>query len=238
VLVFPHLFFPAGDPASATLLADLFAALRASGKRILVAGLRKHPAFERSLALAFGPSDAPGSSRIFAELDRALEHAENGMLAAAAGASAVRAHAVTLAEHDLLRGLTPEASAAVQERMRLQKFRRGEMLVREGDAADEIFLITQGEVSVMVELPGGEAKRLSTLSAGMTFGELTLLGSTTRTADVHADTDVECDVFSKRAWDSLAETHAAARTVMLENILRYLSARVLALTAEVAALEA
>ncbi len=226
------------DPGSATLLGDLFAGLGARGTRILAAGLRRHQALERSLAVAFGPSDAPGSSRIVAELDRALEDAENGLLAAAAGNSVARPHAVTLAEHDLLRGLSPEASAAVQEHMRPLEFRRGETLVRQGDAAGEIFLLTRGEVSVVIELPSGEAKRLSTLSAGMSFGELAVFGGTARTADVHADTDVECYILPKPAWDSLGDTHPTARFIMLENMFRYVSTRVAALSAEVAALEA
>ena len=69
----------------------------------------------------------------------------------------------------LLRGLSGAASAAVQERLRFVSFRRGEMLVRQGDVSGDIYLLTKGEVSVVLELPGGEAKRLSTLSAGMTL---------------------------------------------------------------------
>ena len=111
------------------------------------------------------------------------------------------------------------------------------MLVRQGDVSGDIFLITKGEVSVVLELDGGQAKRLSTLSAGMTFGELTALTGAARTADVRADTAVECYVLPKAAWDALPEVSATARMGLLENMLRSAAALAMSLTAEVAALE-
>ena len=89
---------------------------------------------------------------------------------------------------------------------------------------------------MVVELPGGQAKRLATLSAGMTFGELAVIGGTTRSADVRADTDIECYVLPRQAWERLAETNAAARLTTLENMLRLVSSMATSLTAEVAAL--
>ena len=45
----------------------------------------------------------------------------------------------------------------------------GTTIVSHGDPADELFLVTSGRLSVFA--PGGD-RRLTTLSAGMTFGEL------------------------------------------------------------------
>jgi glutaminase len=226
------------DASAAKLLLGLFTRLRDAGKKVLVADLRRHKDLSRALEEGLSASGGAGQGefRSFANLDLALEHAENRLLRELAGAPSAGGD-VPLAEHDFLRGLSPGAAAAVQERLRPQSFRRGEMLVRQGDPAGDIYLITKGEVSVVLELPGGQAKRLSTLSAGMTFGELGAIAGNVRTADVRADTAIECHVLSKAAFEALAETHPAARLGLLENMLRNVSALAMALTLEVAALE-
>jgi glutaminase len=185
---------------------------------------------------ALTAAEVPVETRTFRDLDHALEHCEARLLSA--DGLDPPPVGVPLGEHDLLRGLSGAASAAVQERLRFVSFRRGEMLVRQGDVSGDIYLLTKGEVSVVLELSGGEAKRLSTLSAGMTFGELTAITGGVRTADVRADTAVECYVLTKQAFDALIEINPAARLGLLENMLRSVAALATSLTNEVAALEA
>ena len=57
----------------------------------------------------------------------------------------------------------------------LWAFEPGATLVQRGDPADGLYFLLRGQVSVVVDLPGGGHKRLSTLTAGMSFGELGLL---------------------------------------------------------------
>jgi glutaminase len=226
------------DPSAARLLLGLCTRLRDAGKVVLLADLRGQKDLSRALdeGMSAGAAAGPGEFRSFANLDLALEHAENRLLRGLGGGPSA-GDELPLAEHDLLRGLSPGAAAAVQERLRPQRFRRGEMLVRQGDPAGDIYLITKGEVSVVLELPDGQAKRLSTLSAGMTFGELGAIAGTVRTADVRADTATECYVLPKAAFEALAEANPAARLGLVENMLRNVSTLAMALTREVAALE-
>ena len=58
---------------------------------------------------------------------------------------------------------------------------------------------------MVVELPQGGFKRLSTLSGGMGFGEAALLAGGLRTADVRADTDVECATLDAGAFQRLRQ---------------------------------
>ncbi|MDH4052844.1 MAG: cyclic nucleotide-binding domain-containing protein, partial [Rubrivivax sp.] len=110
-------------------------------------------------------------------------------------------------------------------------------LVRRGDAADALYFLLQGQVSVVVELPQGGFKRLSTLSAGMGFGEAALVASGTRSADVRADSDVECAVLDIAAFHRLREESPGLMVTLLHNLLRTASETTARLTAEVAALE-
>ena len=69
----------------------------------------------------------------------------------------------------------------------------GEMIVARGDDADEMFIIRSGEV----EIRRGET--VARLGAGDFFGEMSLLESLPRDADVYAVTDVELLVVTQGA---------------------------------------
>jgi glutaminase len=101
-----------------------------------------------------------------------------------------------------------------------RRYPQGETIVRQGDRADEVFLLMSGNVSVTIEVSGGELRRLSTVSPGMVFGELTVVDRSPRTADVHADTPVECLVLPAATFDRMTTTHPALKMAILENLLR------------------
>jgi glutaminase len=105
--------------------------------------------------------------------------------------------------------------------------------VRRGEVADRIFFIVAGEVSVGAELPNGSQKRLSTLSAGMTFGEIAMVNRAPRSADVRADTPTECLALHVDEFDRLGEKHPEIKLLLLENLLRALSRTASRLTGEV-----
>jgi glutaminase len=111
------------------------------------------------------------------------------------------------------------------------------MIVRRGDAADRLYLLVRGEVSVIVDLPGGGSKRLSTLSAGMCFGESALLVGGTRSADVRADSPVECWTLTATSFAGLESESPRLLIRLLNNLLIAVSETAVRLTAEVAALE-
>jgi CRP-like cAMP-binding protein len=70
----------------------------------------------------------------------------------------------------------------------------------------------------------------------MVFGELSLIGRETRTADVHADTVVECFVLEADAFDQLTAEQPALACVLLANLLRVVGRTARRMTGEVALL--
>lgn len=48
-----------------------------------------------------------------------------------------------------------------------REFESGALIVQRGDPADELYFLVKGDVSVVVELPKGGYKRLSTLTPGI-----------------------------------------------------------------------
>jgi CRP-like cAMP-binding protein len=115
-------------------------------------------------------------------------------------------------------------------------FPAGAAIIRKGDAALSIYLLTRGEVSVVLDLPNGQVKRLSTLSPGMTFGELAVVSRGQRSADVRADTAVECYALATTTFDGLGASHPRITMTLLENLLRNVSQMLTGANRELAAL--
>ncbi len=70
-------------------------------------------------------------------------------------------------------------------RHEIQNFADGEIIVREGEATREMFVIRKGEVEV-VKLVGGHEVTLAVLPRGAIFGEMALLEGLPRSATARA----------------------------------------------------
>jgi glutaminase len=79
-----------------------------------------------------------------------------------------------------------------------------------------MFFLSSGHVSVF--LPGEERHRLATFSPGMSFGEMAFIDGAPRSANIVADTDVECDLLALEDFQSLEKTHPAIKIKMLEQL--------------------
>lgn len=65
-------------------------------------------------------------------------------------------------------------------------FEPGDMIIREGDAADALYVLTDGEVAVSARGEAGSSRRIRTMNAPTYFGEIGLLQRIPRTATVKA----------------------------------------------------
>jgi hypothetical protein len=70
------------------------------------------------------------------------------------------------------------------------RFRAGDVIIREGDAGDSLFIVGSGKVRI-VRLADGNEIPVAELRRGALFGELAVLEGRTRTATVIADEDAE-----------------------------------------------
>lgn len=79
----------------------------------------------------------------------------------------------------------------------------GEILFREGDAANEAYIIRQGKIEVLKHAQHGEVL-LATLQEGDVLGELALFEQgMPRSATARAKTDIACDVITREEFEQL-----------------------------------
>jgi glutaminase len=206
------------EPA-ARILFDLLKSLHERDKQLVLVSGREHARFLRFFEEQSATMGGSLRAVTFSDLDTALEWCENRLTAGRSEGWATPPP-VGLAEHEFCRGLERQALAHLEGLLERRRFAQGEYIVRKGDDAEEVYLLMSGEVSVVVSLADGQLKRMSTLSAGMTFGELAIVGRAARTADVRADKPVECYVLSAAAFERLGETHPKIKVTLLQNMLR------------------
>lgn len=224
------------DAAVLRMLEGLVNSCAARDQQLVLTRVRRG-----ELLAGFGAELDPRSARalIFQpQLELGIEWCERGLLRLHGAAAAAPVDAsVELAQHQLCSGLTAAEVEALRACLLVCRFEPGALIVRRGEPAEGLFLLMRGEVSVVLELAQGGSKRLSTLSAGMSFGELALLQHGTRSADVRADSAVECLVLSRTAYARLEREQPTVLIRLMHQLLRGMSQTALRLTAEVAALE-
>jgi ferredoxin-NADP reductase/CRP-like cAMP-binding protein len=94
--------------------------------------------------------------------------------------------AYALLRSGLFTGLSESAFGALVERAVMVEIGEGEIVVREGDAADAAFIVLSGSLRVVTQSVDGDEVVLDTLGPGAHFGEQALLGAAAglRTATV------------------------------------------------------
>ncbi len=222
------------EPGAIGLLADLVVAMRADGRDLAVASGSAHLEALDALDARLAATGQPVVRR-FPDGDRAREWGEESILDdAAASSPGLPDHDPLSDDEALFGGLSAAERTALQHRFERRLYAPGSVVVRRGDEATELFLVVSGRLSVTVDRPDGISRRLTTLSGGMVFGELAFVARDRRTADVHADTMVECLVLEAGAFEALLadEPHIAA--VILSNLLRIVGGTARRLTDELA----
>jgi glutaminase len=223
------------DPLVAPLLADVALQVSArGGPGMCWASIGGITAGVDAVDAALVTREASPLRR-FGELDAAIEWCEEELLRDLDPREVPSV--VPLAAQELVAGLAPDDIERLSGILERRSFQPGAQVVHAGQPARELFLVTSGTLSVSVPLAGGSGlRRLATLSAGMTFGELAFLGSERRTADVVADTLVEAWVLTADGFDRLGRDRPALRAAILENLLRIVSRIARRMTEEIALL--
>jgi CRP-like cAMP-binding protein/Fe-S-cluster-containing hydrogenase component 2 len=128
-------------------------------------------------------------------------------------------------------GLTDAFLGRLRERVELRSYEPGEVICRQGEAADSLYLIRLGFVKVAQQHPGGELV-LAYLGHGQFFGEMGLLAGGTRTASCSALDHVELVRIDKAEFDRMVAQFPEVRAqLQAEANARAQAGRLMAETA-------
>ena len=87
--------------------------------------------------------------------------------------------------------------------IRREHFEPDEIIFREGDRGDWLYIVVDGQVEVLRSVPGQGDVRLRTLGPGECFGEIAIVGESARTATVRSRSSVNVLAVDRDAFQAL-----------------------------------
>ncbi len=209
------------NDTAARLLYELTLSLSAEGKTVVFTHPDRVPLMGRVFRAKLGEK-ATGFYRTFEDNDPALEFCEDTLLQKVGFKPPVE-HTFGLGEFELLEGFSKAEIEIFSGSLVEKTYAKGDSIIRAGDEASELFMLSRGRVSVFVGSDSSSRRRLATFSPGMIFGEMSLIDRSPRSATIEADSTVQCRILTLAAFDQLGEEHPVIKIKLLENLSRGLS---------------
>lgn len=116
-------------------------------------------------------------------------------------------------------GLDSEARAVLLEELELRTSRRGEVLMRQGDTADGLYLIGSGRLQVILTQHDGTDVVLNEAGRGELVGEMALLTDKPRSATIIALRDSHVLFLSTEAFSRIVQAHPQALRVISSALI-------------------
>ncbi len=123
---------------------------------------------------------------------------------------------------DMLSEAELKALAALS---RARTYGANDVVFREGDAGDALFVLARGEVDVVVDGAAGEELPIATLAPPAAFGEMSLIDREVRSATVRARTDCDALQLGAESFTAFRKRSRDGFTLFLVNVARVLSGR-------------
>jgi len=210
------------DSTGARILLQVHGRLTKEGKYMLLSSVPSPKITE--FLKDMGVAGALTRNRMFPDVDRALEWAEDHLILAQRGEveSGVE---FPLTRFDVFANMTQEELGVMTAALSRHVYGKGEIVFREGDTGDELYFIVKGSASVRLQLARSDREiRLVTFSAGTVFGEVALLDRAARSATVEADNDLVCYVLTRVNFETLTTEYPVVAIKLLTNLGRGISA--------------
>jgi len=106
--------------------------------------------------------------------------------------------------------LTQDSFIAVARSLAILRLKDAEVVMRQGEVGDSLFLVAGGELRVFVQTPGG-VKDVAHLFENTLFGEMALITGQPRTASVAVVGEADVIAVSKSALDAVMAAMPAVR---------------------------
>lgn len=124
----------------------------------------------------------------------------------------------------LFADLRPSQARLVALLAGLESYPPGEAVVRQGEMGDQMYVIIDGRAQVVVEA-GGERRHVRDFGRGDVFGEMGLIRSHERTADVVAEGPLEVMTVDQRALARVQRRYPRTAAQIFLNLSKILSDR-------------
>jgi CRP/FNR family cyclic AMP-dependent transcriptional regulator len=119
----------------------------------------------------------------------------------------------------LFRDVAPADLEALAHRLRDRSLRKGQVLFREGDMGDEMFIVRNGGVIVSKAVTGRVEQVLARMGVGDFFGEMALFDRAARSATIQAEADCSLLVLDRDNLQRLVELNPRAAVAFFQALV-------------------
>ena len=186
-----------------------------AGARLVLVNLK--PEIRRNFARLVTPNDILAD-----DLDRALELCENAVVVAHSKHDQESRDLTVWLTQALGDARHAEQLAQSCERLEV---RTGDIVARQGEAADSMHFIVNGRVGIVVTLEDGASHRVRSLGTHTTIGEMGLITGKLRSATVQAEADSVLYVLSRVEFDRLNSDNHALSQALLTYVIAVMAER-------------
>ncbi len=230
------------DLTGAQLLKQLIERIQDKGNHLLISylGMPGDADKERMRKLMEDTEviKAIGTDFLFPDTDQAQEWAEDALIQRELQAAQITKQKITVKSLSVFKELTKQQLVIVKRHMHPMKYKKLDIVFKEGDPGDKIYFILSGGVSVLASLSqNGRDRRLATFGEGVFFGDMAILEEQPRSASVRADTETELLYMTVDDFQHLVNHEPLLASKMLLGMARELSYRLRLTTIEVRTLE-
>jgi anti-anti-sigma regulatory factor len=211
------------DVSGAQVLRSVIQKARSQGKRVLFCSVLEPLAGVIGTSVGTNGTSEP---QVFADRDSALEFMEEEALRSG---ETKRGYLdlLPLEQHNFLEGVDAIELAIVAGYLSRREFIVGEVICREGDDADRMWLLVKGSVSVRLRVNNqSTGLRIASLARGTIVGELALIEHGKRSATVVADETVTCYELQRDGYERIFRERPQIANKLLINLARELARRV------------
>ncbi len=116
----------------------------------------------------------------------------------------------------------------VYQNCTIKTYKKGEIIIKEGELGSEFYMLKSGSVHISRETPAGDSIALADLNDKMNifFGETALISDDTRTATVAALTDCTVIVLTANVFHSLCKKELLLGYRVLSVLARRMAATI------------
>jgi CRP/FNR family cyclic AMP-dependent transcriptional regulator len=109
---------------------------------------------------------------------------------------------------------------ALTGRLRERKLRKGQVLFREGDEGEEMFLVREGAILVSKGVTGKVEQVLARFGPGDFFGEMSLFDRSPRSATIQAETDTLLLALDRENLNGLMQVNPRAAAAFFYGLVQ------------------
>lgn len=119
----------------------------------------------------------------------------------------------------LFRSVEEAELGILADSLRERTLKRGQVLLREGEGGDEMFLVRSGSLVISKAVTGRVEQVLARVGPGDFFGEMALFDRSPRSATIQADNDAVLLVLDRAALSKLTEVSPRAAAAFFQSLV-------------------